>query len=229
MSIPGWKTAFSAGESKIYTIKKNKLLFTLPILKKQWKVSFELKAKDFKDLGQVLHMTTGHVQQKTPAVWIDPARGFRISSLVGGRLVSKYTKELPSLRNTDGVGDGWKIWGWLKAYLPKHWIKIEIGQELEGSEILFSIAIGGVRVFFAVNSKPLELTNVKVFASSGWYKPQNGFIKNLLIENKDDAGKESSPDSKWVKSLKTTTMMIAMMLMNRNRNMNRNTNRIGNG
>ena len=110
--------------------------------------------------------------------------------------LTKFTKELPSLRNTDGVGDGWKIWGWLKTYLPKHWIKIEIGQELKGSEIVFSIAIGGVSVFSAVNSKPLELTNVKVFASSGWYKPQNGFIKNLLIENKDDAGIEKPSRSK---------------------------------
>ena len=67
-------------------------------------------------------------------------------------------------------------------------MKIEIGQELEGSKMIFSIAIGGVRVFSIANSKPREFTKVKVFASSGWYTPQNDSIKNLVIENKDDTG-----------------------------------------
>ena len=142
-------------------------------------------------------MTTGSVRQRTPAVWIDPTKGFKISSEVGGRLISKYIDQIPSLRNKD-IGDGWKIWGWLIWYLPKHWIKIEIGQELIGSEIVFSIAIGGVRVFSVVNSKPSEFTNVKVLSSSRWYAPQHGQIKNLLIENKDDAGKGSPPAQKRI-------------------------------
>ena len=48
------------------------------------------------------------------------------------------------------------------------------------------ISIDGRKVFLAKNSKPSEFENVKVFASSSWYSPVSGYIKNLLIQNKID-------------------------------------------
>ena len=66
------------------------------------------------------------------------------------------------------------------------WINIEVGQQLEGSEMIYSIFIGGKKVFSTTNSKPAEFENVHVFASSRWYSPVSGFIKNLLIQNKNN-------------------------------------------
>ena len=67
------------------------------------------------------------------------------------------------------------------------WIRVKVGQQVEGARVVYSIVIGGKKVFSTANSSPSEFSNVKVFASSNWYKPQSGFIKNLLIENKNDA------------------------------------------
>ena len=104
---------------------------------------------------------------RTPAIWTHSSKGFLISSAVNGRhSFSKYFKEaLPA------AGE---------------WVNIEVGQQLEGSKSIYYISIGGKKVFSTRNSKPSEFENVQVFTSSRWYSPVNGFIKNLLIQNKND-------------------------------------------
>ena len=147
---------------------------TIPLLKKEWKVSFDFKANKFVGLSQLFHMTVGgkgtgrgaKYGDRTPAIWTHSSRGFLVSSAVGGKpSFSKYFKALPS------TGE---------------WINIEVNQQLEGSKMIYSIFIGGKKVFSTTNSKPAEFENVQVFASSGWYSPVSGFIKNLLIQNKND-------------------------------------------
>ena len=167
-----WESVYSLRDEQ--KISRNRLLTTIPLLKKEWKVSFDFKASNFRGLQQVLHMTAGgkgvgsgsKYGDRTPAIWTHSSRGFVISSAVGGRYnFVKYVKPLPS------AGE---------------WTTIEIGQEFDGSKVVYSINIGGKRVFSTTNSKPSAFENVKVFASSNWYRPVTGFIKNLLIENKND-------------------------------------------
>ena len=144
----------------------------MPLLKKEWKVSFEFKADNFTGFEQLFHMTVGgkgagsgaKYGDRTPAIWTDSSKGFLISSSVGGKYsFSKYFKILPS---------------------SGEWIHIEVGQQLEASKMIYSISIGGELVFSTRNSNPLAFENVKVFASSSWYSPVSGYIKNLLIQNK---------------------------------------------
>ena len=172
MDISGsWSTAYSV--QKEQPIGRNQLLTTIPLLKKEWRVSFLFKAKEFDGLAQVLHLTTGGMGagrgakygDRTPAIWTHPTKGFLISSAVGGKIsYSKYFKALP----VTGI-----------------WINIEVGQEMVGKNLIYYIDIGGNRVLSVKNSKPSEFENVKVFASSSWYAPVDGFIKKLLIENKN--------------------------------------------
>ena len=54
------------------------------------------------------------------------------------------------------------------------------------SQIVYSVAIGGEKVFSYTNSRPSEFEDVKVYAASNWYTPVSGSIKNLLIQNKND-------------------------------------------
>ena len=147
---------------------------TIPLLKKEWKVSFDFKANKFVGLEQLLHMTIGGKGtgsgakngDRTPAIWTHSSKGFLVSSAVGGKpSFSKYFKALPS------TGE---------------WINIEVGQQLVGSEMIYSIFIGGKKMFSTINLNPSEFENVQVFASSRWYQPVSGFIKNLLIQNKND-------------------------------------------
>ena len=167
-----WSTAYSLRDEQ--EITRHNLLATIPLLKKEWRVSFDLKANNFKGLEQVLHMTVGgkgagsgaKYGDRTPAIWTHSSRGFLISSAVGGRYnYAKYFKALPS------AGE---------------WINIEVGQQLEESKMIYSIAIGGKKVFSTRNSKPSAFKDVQVFTSSRWYLPVNGFIKSLLIQNKND-------------------------------------------
>ena len=167
-----WKTEYYLRAE--HKITRNKLLATIPLLKNEWKVSFDFKANNFRGFQQILHMTVGGKGagggakhgDRTPAIWTHSSKGFLISSSVGGKYsFSKYFKILPS---------------------PGEWIHIEVGQQLEASKMIYSISIGGELVFSTRNSNPLAFENVKVFASSSWYSPVSGYIKNLMIQNKID-------------------------------------------
>ena len=103
---------------------------------------------------------------RTPALWIHSTRGMLVSSGVGGKVsYAKYYKPVPK---------------------PGQWVNIVIGQELVGSAMKYSISIDGKEKLSVPNSKPAEFENVKVFASTNWYTPMDGAIKNLLIETKLD-------------------------------------------
>ena len=158
-----------------HKIKKKSLLGTVPLLRKEWRVSFEFKATSYgRGLRQILHMTIGgkghgssaKYGDRIPAIWTHPTRGFYISSGVDGK-VSYYK--------------------WFKGLLPTigQWVSIEIGQEQELSKIVYYIMIGGKRLFSVTNSKPQEFENVKVYSTSPWYNAVGGYIRNLVVENKD--------------------------------------------
>ena len=139
----------------------------------------EFKADSYgAGLKQVLHMTTGgkgigsgaKYGDRTLVVWTDPAKGILICSAVNGKVsfcgpASKYFKPLPA------VGE---------------WLKIEVGQEKVRSKMIYSISIDGTQRFSIENTHPAEFKNVKVFASSEWFNPLGGSIRNLRIENNDD-------------------------------------------
>ena len=159
---------------------------TIPLLMKEWRVSFQFKAKKFDGLAQVLHLTAGGMGagsgakygDRTPAIWTHSVKGFLISSAIGGRVsYSKYIKALPS------TGE---------------WINIKVAQEIEEDEMIYSITIGGKRVFSTKNSKPSQFENVMVFASSSWYSPVLGFIKNLLIDGKYEGESSSLVDIPYI-------------------------------
>ena len=155
-------------------ISRNTSLTTLPTLKAEWKVSFEFKANNFNAMGQLLHMTTGgqgtgagsKYGDRTPAIWTHPTRGFLVTSAVNGKYsYAKWIKPLPT---------------------AGQWTTVEVKQEVEGTKTIYSITIGGKKVISVTNSKPTTFQNVKVFASSEWYTPLDGFMKNLLIQQKSN-------------------------------------------
>ena len=64
------------------------------------------------------------------------------------------------------------------------WSKIEVNQILDGEEYTFSIVINETTVFSTTNNKVEDLSNVNIYASSPWARPQNGTIRSLTVENK---------------------------------------------
>ena len=167
-----WTTAYSMeGELEI---AKDSLLTTLPKLTKQWKVSFEVNPSDFKYTGyaSLLHMTIGgnrgQVGDRSPAIWLHKTRGVLVSSAIDGKVAySKTVKPLPA------AGE---------------WTKIEVSQVLVGAKHVYSITIGDKKVFSKTNSKPVELTDVKVYSGNPWSTSQSGFLQNLMIDIKTQIG-----------------------------------------
>ena len=152
-------------------LKKSSVLTTLPILTKEWKVSFEFNPKSYKyrGLAQVLQITIGgkseNIGDRTPSLWIHKTRGvYIITTLDGKANVGKsFAKKKPP------IGE---------------WTRNEISQAKQDSSYMFSLTIGGETLWSVANSKPEEFSDVKVYASSPWFVAQAGSIRGLQIENK---------------------------------------------
>ena len=163
-----WTTAYSMEGS--HEVAKNALLTTIPQLTKEWRLSFEVNPTDFKYNGyaSLLHLTIGgnrgQVGDRSPAIWLHKSRGVLVSSAIDGKVAySKTVKPLPA------AGD---------------WTMIEVSQMLVGAKHVYSITIGDKKVFSKTNSKPVELTDVKVYSGNPWSTSQSGFLQNLKIDIK---------------------------------------------
>ena len=164
-----WTTAFSL-ESE-HQIVRDSLLTVLPNMTKEWKVTFDVNPTHYSwnGLKSILHLTTGgkgvgsnaKVGDRIPAIWFHKTRGVLISSALDGRVsLNKVFKPLPP------AGE---------------WARIEVSQILVSSRYMYSITVGN-KVFSKPNRKPVELSEVKVFAGSPWYEGQTGSLRNLKIE-----------------------------------------------
>ena len=167
-----WNVVFSLKEE--HQITKGNQLTTIPVLEKEWKVSFEFKANGYPaTIQQVLHMTIGgkgtgsgaKYGDRTPAIWTHKTKGLLVASAVSGEVsYSEYFQPLPK------IGE---------------WISIEIAQEVEVSDTIYSITIAGEKVLSETNTNPSRFEKVKVFSSSSWYTAASGVIRNLVIKNKN--------------------------------------------
>ena len=167
-----WATAFAFPQE--HELSKDQLLTTLPKMTKEWKVSFQVKPTDYSFSGyaNVIHLTIGgkglggnaKVGDRTPIVWIHKTHGVVISSALNGK--ASYSKKVASL---PPVGE---------------WTTIEVSQSLVGTKYFYSISIDNRNVLKVENKRPVELTNVKVFAGSPWYTARKGFLRNLEVQIK---------------------------------------------
>ena len=167
-----WTTAFKLEQE--HEIAKGSLLTTLPTMSKEWKVKFEVNPLDYSvaRYASVLHMTIGgmgigsnaQVGDRTPAIWFHKTRGVLVSSAKNGKVsYSKFFKIFPP------AGE---------------WTEIEVSQILVSSQYIYSISIGKKEVFSTTNTKPVELSDVKVYSGSPWYSSLRGLLRNLKIEIK---------------------------------------------
>ena len=166
-----WSTAYS--RARKHVIARNRLLTTLPELTKEWRVGFEVYPASYSArYASVLHLTIGgkgsgsgsRVGDRIPAIWFHKTKGVLVSTALNGKVsYNKAIKDLPPTRK---------------------WTKIEVSQTLVMSKYIFSITIGGKKVFTKPNTKPVELSDVKVYAGSPWSPSQKGSLRKLKIEIK---------------------------------------------
>ena len=101
---------------------------------------------------------------RIPAIWFHKTKGVLVATALNGKVsYNKFIKPLPP----SGI-----------------WTRIEVSQTLISSKYIFSITIGSEQVFIKSNTKPVDLSDVKVYAGSPWYSGQKGNLRKLKIEIK---------------------------------------------
>ncbi|XP_065679570.1 uncharacterized protein LOC101235088 isoform X2 [Hydra vulgaris] len=152
-------------------IKKNNLVATLVLLKRQYSVSFELKPTSYQTgWHSVLHMTIGqdlaNYGDRIPGVWFheDGSGKLLITSAINGNKNYFFTTT---------------------SSLPlNQWSKIEICQRLDYSVYVYEVSLNGNIIFTVRNNDARDFQNVKVYLGDQWYSAQTGSVKNLKIVNK---------------------------------------------
>ena len=161
-----WTTAYSREQE--HSIKRNNLIATIPKMTKKWRVSFEVKPRNYNydSFSSVLHLTIGNkggrIGDRTPAIWLHKTRGVIISSAMDGK--SSFIKAFKP------------------APPPGEWTKLMISQDLERNLYFFNFNIGNKTVFNKTNREPAELEYVKVYSGSPWFRAQAGSVRNLKID-----------------------------------------------
>ena len=181
-----WETSFSLPTEHL--LERNTLLTTLPTLTKEWRVSFEFKPNSYnqRGLAQILQMTigdkSGNIGDQTPALMIHKTKGVYISTTLDGKAsVGKYFKT--------------------KKPPINKWTSVEISQAKKRSNYIFSLVIKGETLWSVENTKPVQFSNVYVYASSEWYDAQAGSIRNFQTENMSPGENNMNSSSRGVGAL----------------------------
>ena len=64
------------------------------------------------------------------------------------------------------------------------WIEMTVAQKFEHGIWMYTVTIDGTQLYGIQNNVPVDLTNVKVYASNPWYAPLNGSIRRLEISTR---------------------------------------------
>ena len=171
-----WESAYV--QQGTHSLKKKSLVATIPVLEKEWRMSFEVQVQKIKGAGNILHMTTGGkgvgVRNSIPSISLHPKRGFWVSFRVNGQTMEKqFLKSAPTF--------------------GQNWYEIQIIQVLEDSNYVFGIFINSKNVLSMENSEPESYENINVYMTSPWYKAQRGKVRGLRIENRKP--EEKTPET----------------------------------
>ena len=175
-AIAQWENLYSQDHS----LEKGKILHKLPILPKEWKLSFELMPTGFlTDVwGNVIHVGdpqlfgTTHNYHGMPSIYI------------GNDCHCNQPKVLRFHYHANGVI------GTRNTNTPQlnQWTKIEVSQLLVANQYRLTFSVNGFKVGSDLNRSPQEFKDVNLYASSSTYAPQPGKIRNLVISRPRQGG-----------------------------------------
>ena len=147
-------------------IIRNTLVTTIPVLPKQYEISFDFKpTKWIGGWTSILHMTTGG-----NAGWGERIPGIFVLS-----------KKAVIANAIDSNGN------WNFNSLPltlNEWVHFRLIQRLEGKDYIYRAYMNGFLMKEKVNKKPQDFKQVDVWLSDNWYNAQPGMLKNLFISGK---------------------------------------------
>ena len=156
-------------------IKKNRLLTTMPKLKKEYSVHVEFMLAEVfpsNDWYNIFHATISGNRDvygsRVPGIWIHYIDGnilVHIASSVNGEISYNY-KTPPS------------------PIQLKKWVTINISQTKVGDVYQYKMSMNGEVMKMANNTQPQEFLNVKIYISDPWFEAVPGYVRNVTIKGK---------------------------------------------
>ncbi|XP_065651871.1 uncharacterized protein LOC136079651 isoform X2 [Hydra vulgaris] len=147
---------------------QNNLITSIPLLEKEYSVSFKLKPESyFQFFRNVIHLTTGDDYGKygsrTPAVFVYPnSLGLQIASAVNGNNNYNFLTQPLSLNE---------------------WSSIKISQTQLNETYMYTAYLNELMIYSTKNDMPQTFSNVLVYAANPWNIALDGFIKDFKITN----------------------------------------------
>ena len=160
-------------------LTKGHVLANLPKLYREYEVKLEVMVFSLPTHGgshSLLHLTISGNSDKhgsrNPGMWISSANPpvFWIATGLGTN--KNWYKEYKETQD-------WRI--------PTNtWIAMTVDQQFKHGAWMFTITIEGCTIctYAIENTLPVDLTNVKVYASDPWHPPLNGSIRRLEISTR---------------------------------------------
>ena len=154
-------------------LTRGELLTTIPNLYKEYEVKFEVMPFRFPSgWSSLIHLTIdgdhGKYGERNPAIFVYGSSPpfLTVASAVNGN-VNEH-------KNYTGING-------IVGISTNIWIKITVAQKLEHEYYNYTVKIDNNLIYSAENKEPVDLTDVKVYASDPWYVPLNGYIRRLEI------------------------------------------------
>ena len=147
-------------------LTKNTLVSTIPLLPKQYEISFDFKATKWPSgWHSILHMTKGS----------DTGWGNRIPAIL------TYSGKVFISNAIDGNAN-WNFYS-LPVDMNK-WVNFRLTQHLEGHNYVYRVYMNGFLLKEHMNKRPEDFHQVDIWIGDNWRNVQPGFIKNLYISGK---------------------------------------------
>ena len=145
------------------SIARNTLVTTIPLLPKEYEISFDFKpTKWIGGWTNILHMTTGG----------NSGWGERIPGLF------PLNQKVSIANGIDGNGN-WNFW---TPSMPlNEWVHFKLIQHLEGQKWVYRVYMDHQLLMVKMNKKAQEYKQVDIWLSDNWYNAQPGVIKNFNI------------------------------------------------
>ena len=155
-------------------MERNNLIQTIPILHKQWSLSVDIKPTGLVEgWSNVLHVglgdDVGTYGDRSPGIWFASLdTRLHIPSAINGN------------HNYYNYGD-------TPAIPMNEWTNVHVSQvQLSDGSYQFAIRVAGIIFHQMINTNPMTLKNVYVYASDNFYPASLARIDNFVIETFPD-------------------------------------------
>ncbi|XP_065681608.1 uncharacterized protein LOC100199805 isoform X2 [Hydra vulgaris] len=157
---------------------KGKVAALIPKLDKEYLIVFDIIPGQYLlGLHSVIHFTIGGNMERygdrSPAIWFsDDGKGLLL-------IASAISSNLNRFFYTSSIHN-------------YSWSNIDISQNLQHDDYVYTIRINGEVVYSVINYQPEFFNNIKVYASNPWDKVQDGSINNFFVVN-GNSNNEAQP------------------------------------